>query len=363
MRMALRLAARARGGTYPNPMVGAVVVRSGRVVGRGFHRRAGRPHAEALALRQAGARAAGGTLYVSLEPCAHTGRTPPCVDAIRRAGIRRVAAAMVDPHPRNRGRGLRWLRARGIRAGAGLLEAEARALVRPFAVRVTRRRPFVTVKVAQSLDGKIATATGESRWISGPQARGWAHRLRAEADAILVGVETVLKDDPRLTVRRAGRAARGLSNGAAPMRVILDSRLRTPPAARIFSSHAPVVIAAGRGAPAGRERALRRAGAEVARFPTERGRVSMKALLRWLAGREVTRLLIEGGGEVIASAFAAGAVDRVQWVISPRVIGGRKAPTSVEGKGALSLRQGVPLHNMRVRRLGADLLVTADAQS
>lgn len=360
MRLALRLAARARGGTYPNPMVGAVVVRSGRVVGRGFHRRAGGPHAEVLALRRAGRRAAGATLYVSLEPCAHTGQTPPCTEAIRRAGIRRVVAAMTDPDPRNRGRGIRWLRARGIRAQAGLLERQARALARPFTVRVTRRRPFVTVKVAQSLDGKIATAAGESRWISGPRARSWAHRLRSEADAILVGVETILRDDPRLTVRTPGRAARGRPNGAAPMRVILDSQLRTPPAARIFSSPAPVVIAVGRGAPAGRERALRRAGAEVVRFPTARGRVSMKALLRWLAKREVTRLLIEGGGEVIASAFAAGAVDRVHWVIAPKVIGGRRAPTSVEGEGAPFLRQAVALGDLRVGRLGSDLLVTTD---
>ena len=356
MRLALRLAARAQGRTRPNPMVGAVVVRSGRVVGQGFHRRAGKPHAEVLALRQAGMRAAGGTLYVSLEPCARTGRTPPCTEAIRRAGIRRVVAAMTDPNPLNRGRGSRWLRARGIRTETGLLEPAARELVRPFAVRVSRRRPFVTVKVAQSLDGKIATAGGQSRWISGPQARAWVHRLRSESDAVLVGVRTVLKDDPLLTAR-LGTARR------EPMRVVLDSRLRTPPRAKLFASPAPVVIAATRAAPARREQALRRAGAEVVRLPAERGQVSMKALLRWLAGREVTRLLIEGGGEVIASAFAAGAVDRVHWVIAPKVIGGRRAPTPVEGMGVPSLRQAVPLKDMRTRRLGADLLVTANVQT
>lgn len=369
MRMALRLAARARAGTYPNPMVGAVVVRFGRVVGQGFHRRAGGPHAEVLALRQAGARARGATLYVSLEPCPHTGRTPPCTAAIRRAGIRRVVAAMTDPNPLNRGRGLRWLRARGIRAEAGLLEEQARALIRPFAVRVVRRRPFVTVKVAQSLDGKIAAGSGQSRWISGPRARTWVHRLRAETDAILVGVETVRKDDPRLTVRRSGRAARGRSNGAAPtragagpMRVILDSRLRTPPTARLFTVGGPVVIAATRAAPPARERALRRAGAEVVRLPAEGSRVSMRALLRWLAGREVTRLLIEGGGEVIASAFAAGAVDRVHWIVAPKVIGGREAPSSVGGTGARFLSRAVALRDVRVRRLGPDLVVSGDVQ-
>lgn len=353
MRRALLLAARAGSGTYPNPMVGAVVVRAGKVVGEGFHRRAGGPHAEVIALKRAGARARGATLYVTLEPCAHTGRTPPCVEAVAQAGVRRVVAAMTDPNPLNRGRGLRRLKASGIRASTGLMEKEARALNRPFVTRMTRGRPFVTVKMAQSLDGKIATASGESRWISGPKARAWVHRLRAESDAVLVGVGTVLKDDPLLTAR-----LRGVKR--EPARVVLDSRLRTPVGARLFNAPAPVLIATTRGASRERERRLRERGAEVERFPSEKGRVSLKAVLRWLARREVTRVLIEGGGEVAAAAFEAGVADRVCWIIAPKIIGGRKAPTSVEGTGARFLRAAIPLKNFQVRRLGEDLLVTGD---
>lgn len=355
MRMALNLAARARGRTRPNPMVGAVVVRAGRVVGRGFHAQAGGPHAEVLALRQAGPAARGATLHVSLEPCNHTGRTPPCTEAIRRAGIRRVAAAMIDPNPRNRGRGLRRLRAAGIRVSAGLFQKEAEQLNEFFVTRMSKGRPFVTVKIAQSLDGKIAAVGGDSRWISGPAARAWVHRLRAGADAILVGVETILKDDPRLTVRGTAGKVRG--NG--PLRVVLDSRLRTPPSARLFRSGGPVWIAAALRAPRRREVRLRRAGAEVIRLPARGGRVDLPALLRRLARWEISHLLIEGGGETVASALATGAVDRVAWVIAPKLLGGRAAPNSVGGPG-FSLHRAVRLKNFQARRLGEDLLVTAE---
>ena len=352
MRLALKLAARARGGTRPNPMVGAVVVRSGRIVGTGFHRRAGAPHAEVIALKKAGSKARGAILYVSLEPCAHFGRTPPCATAIAGAGIRRVVAAMIDPNPKNRGRGLQWLRNRGIQTKVGLLEKEARALNEIFVTWKTTGRPFVTVKVAQSLDGKIATATGDSKWISSPAARRWAHFLRAQADAILVGVETILKDNPQLTAR-VGRRSR------QPVKVILDSTLRTPPIARLFSSRTPVIIATSKRAPAAREKHLVRAGAEILRFPAQDGRVSLKALLKELARREISHLLIEGGGEVIASAFATKAVDRIACIIAPKIIGGRTAPTAVEGSGLRMVRDAIPLKNFSIRRLGPDLLVTA----
>ena len=386
MRLALKLAARGRGATRPNPMVGAVVVCNGRIVGRGFHRGAGQSHAEVLALRQAGRRAAGATLYVTLEPCAHFGRTPPCVEAICAAGIRRLVAAMIDPNPRNRGRGLRELKRHGIRTTVGVLESQARQLNEVFVTWMTRNRPFVTVKVAQSIDGKIATRTGNSRWISGPVAREWVHRLRAQVDAILVGVGTVLKDDPRLTARipfvvlrrRRTRPWRGqthheqgkpftlsLSKGEQgslkqPVRVILDTYLRTPSTARIFSSRTPVLIAAGKAAPRKQEERLRRTGAEILRLPQQDGRVDLKALLKELARREISHLLVEGGGEVIASAFSARAVDRVHCLIAPKVIGGRQAPTAVEGRGFASLDQAIPLTPLRFRRLGPDLLVTAD---
>ncbi len=358
MRLALRLAARARGKTRPNPMVGAVLVRSGQIVGCGSHQEAGKPHAEILALRQAGMLAKGATLYVSLEPCAHTGRTPPCTEAIKAAGVKRVVAAMIDPNPKTNGRGLRWLKGHGIQTKVGVLEEEARLLNEVFVTWITEKRPFVTVKVAQSLDGKIATRTGESRWISGPEAREWVQRLRSQVDAILVGVETVLKDDPLLTVRSEGKA-KGV--GKSPIRVILDSSLRTPPAARIFTrSGGPVLIAATQAGSADRERKLRQAGAEVHRFPNQDGRVHLMALLKQLARREISHVLIEGGGEVIASAFAARAVDRIYCIKSPLIIGGRGAPTAVEGKGIFSLEQAVHLDNFSADRLDPDILIRAD---
>lgn len=351
MKMALELAARAQGRTRPNPRVGAVVVRAGRMVGKGYHARVGGPHAEVLALEQAGRRAGGATLYVSLEPCAHTGRTPPCTEAIRRAGIRRVVAAMVDPNPVNRGRGLRILRRAGVRTSVGLLEKEARQLNEVFVTWMSKRRPFVTVKVAQSLDGKIASAHGKSRWISGQPARQWTHRLRREVDAILVGIETVLKDDPRLTVRSAaGRQVK------SPMKILLDSHLRTPPRARLFRSKTPVLIAASRTASKAREEKLRRAGAEILRLPARGGRVDLRVLLRRLARREVSHLLIEGGGETIASALAAGVVDRICWIVAPKILGGRQAPGSVGGLG-FPLDRPVKIKQFSLRRLGEDLLV------
>ena len=355
MRLALRLAARARGQTDPNPMVGAVVVRAGRIVGRGYHRKTGQSHAEVLALADAGPAARGATLYVTLEPCAHTGRTPPCTQAIHRVGIHRVVAAMIDPNPLTRGRGLRWLQAHGIRTTLGALEQEARALNEVFITRMRTGRPFVTVKVAQSLDGKIATSSGQSRWITGPVARQWGNRLRSESDAILVGVATVLKDDPQLTVR-GGRFQ------TKPVKVILDSTLRTPSTARLFESDAPVWIATTPAASRQRERLLRRAGAEILRLPSRGGRVDLRALLKVLARREISRLLIEGGGEVIASALKAKMVDRVVWMVAPKIIGGRDSVPVVGGKGAASLKEAIRLENVAVRRLDSDLLITGNVR-
>ena len=326
MRRALRLAGRGRGRTSPNPMVGAVVVRRGRAIGEGYHRQVGGPHAEVWALREAGAAARGATLYVTLEPCSHHGRTPPCTDAIMQAGLARVVAGCVDPNPQVNGRGVRCLRGAGIEVEVGVMEAEARRLNEAYCKHIATGMPFVALKAAMSLDGKIATAAGESKWITGERARAAAHRLRARHDAVMVGVGTVLADDPELTVRK--------SRGRTPLRVVVDSRARTPPRARLLTAdeRAPV-IAVTRQAPRARVRRLERAGAEVWVVGSQRGKVELKGLMRRLGTEGVQSVLVEGGGTLGAGALAAGLVDRVYFFISPRIIGGARALTPVEARG------------------------------
>jgi len=359
MRLALELAWRAHGQTRPNPMVGAVVVRGGRVVGAGYHRRAGAPHAEVVALRAARRQARGATLYVTLEPCRHTGRTPPCVPAILASGIRRVVAAMEDPNPRMQGRSLRELRAAGVQTRVGLLAAQARALNEIYLTWMTRHRPFVTVKVAHSLDGKIATRAGHSRWLSGPAARAWVHQLRAQVDAIAVGVRTVLADDPRLTCRAARPSHRLGAPIRPPLRVVVDSRLRTPLTARVLRGRAPVLIATTRRASMARRRQLEALGADVVMLPARGGRVDLRGLMDELARREVTHLLIEGGGELIASALTARLVDRWISIVAPTLVGGRAAPTALGGDGVAHLRHATPLDVTAWRRVGRDLVIEA----
>lgn len=354
MRHALQLARKGVGRTSPNPAVGAVVVKRGRLVGQGYHRRAGAPHAEADALRQAGRRARGATLYVTLEPCNHTGRTPPCCDAILAAGIRRVVAAAKDPNPVTDGRGLRRLARAGIAVMTGPLAAEARALNAPFFKVMTTGLPLVVAKIAQSLDGKIAAVSGDSRWITAAPARRLVHRWRSQADAVLVGISTVLADDPRLTARGVGTARTD-----RPVKVIVDSRLRTPPHARCLSrvSPAPTWIATTAGASAGRAKRLTSRGAEILRFASRQGRVPLRQLLRRLADRGIQSVLIEGGGEILAGALRERLVDRLAIFIAPTVIGGRAAPGSVGGEGVKRLLHAVRLEEMSVRWIGGDLLV------
>lgn len=331
IKIALGLAGKAKGMTSPNPCVGAVIVKGGRIVGRGYHRFAGGPHAEIYALRQAGKKAEGATLYVSLEPCSHYGRTPPCVDAIISAGVRRVVAAIKDPNPVNNGKGLRILRRNGVKADAGVLEAEARLLNEDFIKYITRKMPFVAVKAAQSLDGKIATRTGDSKWITGLEARRFAHKLRSEVDAIIVGAGTVLKDDPLLTVRLKGIKVK------QPLRIVLAGNSKIPHKSRIFNSKGGGVI--------------------IARTKEKGGRVDIRAFLKELAKMEITSVLIEGGGETIASAFEAGVVDKVYFFIAPKVIGGRGAVTSVEGEGIEKAGKAIGLKRTSFRKIGDDLLI------
>lgn len=354
MRLALELAKRGKGLTSPNPCVGAVVVKDGKVIGKGYHRKAGGLHAEIYALRQAGRRAYGATLYVSLEPCRHYGKTPPCVNTIISSKIKRVIAATKDPNPLNNGKGISILRRRGIEVELGILEAEARKLNEAFIKFITTGIPFVTVKVAQSLDGKIATHTSDSKWITCERSREFTHKLRSEVDAILVGVETVLKDDPLLTARLKVK-----SINKQPTKIILDSKLRTPINARIFSKDSPgkVMIATTKLAPKDKREVLQKKGAEILMIESKDGKVNIKTLLRILGKNEITHILIEGGAEVIASAFEAKVVDRVLFFLAPKIIGGREAPTSVEGIGVNRVSKAIRLKDIRFERMGDDFLV------
>ncbi len=336
MALAMALAKRAEGMTSPNPMVGAVIVKNGRVVGRGYHKRAGLAHAEIEALRQAGAKAKGATLYVTLEPCDHFGRTPPCTGAVIKSGIKRAFIAMKDPNPLNSGRGIRKLVRHGIRTEVGLLAKDAMAMNAPYVKFITRKMPFVTVKVAQSLDGKIATRTGDSKWISSDDSRRYVHELRRMADAVMVGANTVRRDDPLLLSRP--------SRGKQPVRVIVSGRSALPAQAKVFSDpgKAPVIVVR----PAGRSGK----------------RVDLKRLMRMLADREITNILVEGGGELIASLVKDKLVDRFLVFIAPKIIGGRDAKTAVEGIGIKNMEDAIGLKNISVKRFKTDILIEAQAQ-
>jgi diaminohydroxyphosphoribosylaminopyrimidine deaminase/5-amino-6-(5-phosphoribosylamino)uracil reductase len=323
MRAALALARRGLGAVWPNPSVGCVIVKNGHVVGRGWTQRGGRPHGETEALRRAGAAAQGGIAYVTLEPCSHWGKTPPCADALIAAGLRRIVVALEDPDPRVAGAGIERLRAAGLAVDTGLCAAEAAELNAGFLQRVRLGRPLVTLKLATSLDGRIATASGESRWITGPLARERAHLLRATHDAILVGTDTVLADDPRLTCRLPGLASR------SPVRIVLDRQLRIPPTARVIAEarQVPTWVVTLRAADPGRQKILRDAGVEViAAEPDMAGMIDLSAALELLGKRGLTRLLVEGGGRLAAALLRAQLVDRLVWLHAPLLLGGDGVP-------------------------------------
>jgi len=350
MGMALALARRGLGATHPNPAVGAVVVKSGRVVGRGWHARAGGPHAEVAAFASAGARARGGTLFVTLEPCCHVGRTAPCTDAILAAGIARVVAATRDPNPLVNGKGLALLRRRGVSVTVGCRESEAREQNAGFIKRVTTGLPLVILKAAISLDGRVATSAGESKWITGAAARRRVHALRAEADAIAVGVGTVLAADPRRSVRDGSRRA--------ATRVVFDAALRTPPDARLLARRAGgVVILAAPDAPRARLARLERAGARVVTVPraARGGGVSLRRALRALAREGINTILLEGGGRLATSFLAERLVDRVALFYAPIVLGG--ARPLVGDLGISRLAGAIRLRSATCRRIGGDFLI------
>ncbi|MEE9204867.1 MAG: bifunctional diaminohydroxyphosphoribosylaminopyrimidine deaminase/5-amino-6-(5-phosphoribosylamino)uracil reductase RibD [Nitrospirales bacterium] len=359
MARALRLAAKGRGLTSPNPMVGAVIVQGSRVVGEGYHRRAGGPHAEVVALRSAGTRAHGATLYVNLEPCCHTHkRTPPCVPAIKSGGLRRVVISMRDPNPQVNGRGIRSLRNTGIDVAVGCLRNKAERLNETYCYRMRTGRPFVVLKAAMTLDGKIATAGGASQWITGQAARQHVHRVRSQMDAIMVGIETVLRDDPQLTVRLPVQSSNrpGLRQ---PMRVILDSRLRLPLTARVLgqAGQASIVVATTAKAPRHRVERLRSLGVTVLVLPAQNGRVSLGACLARLGRMGINSLLIEGGSELNATALRLSLVNRVMLYVAPRLLGGNDAKGLIGGRSPRSLAGAVPLADIRVQRFGDDLFI------
>jgi diaminohydroxyphosphoribosylaminopyrimidine deaminase / 5-amino-6-(5-phosphoribosylamino)uracil reductase len=351
MRRACALARSVLGRTSPNPAVGCVIVRDGRVVGSGATAPGGRPHAEAIALGRAGARARGATAYVSFEPCAHQGRTPACARALIDAGLRRAIIGCVDPYPPVRGRGMAILRAAGIEVVAGVLEHECRRLNEGFITRVTRGRPFVTLKLALSLDGRVAAGSGDSRWISSAESRKTVHQWRNEADAVMVGAGTVIADNPRLTCRIEG--------GRDPVRVIIDGRLRCPPTARVFveSSDAPALLVTSTGNLARARRRYAGPGVEVIGCAGNRDRVNLRALMRELGGRGWCRLLIEGGAHLAAAALADGVVDRLAFFLAPILIG--SGTPALEGLRVARVRQAIHLQAVAERRIGRDLLIEA----
>lgn len=348
MRLALELAERGRGFVEPNPLVGAVLVRAGRLIGKGWHQRYGGPHAEIEALTVANEPAQGATLYVTLEPCCHHGKTPPCTEAILRAGISRVVAAMPDPFPQVGGQGIAQLRAAGVVVDVGLAETEARRLNAPYLKLLATGRPYVHAKWAMTLDGKICTRTGDSKWISGEASRERVHRLRGRMDAIVVGIGTVLADDPLLTARPAGpRTA---------TRIVLDTQGRLPTQCRLAQTlaHAPLLLATGPLAES-RKQEWMRMGAEMLELPVEHGRPTVTALLDELGRRRMTHVLVEGGSEVLGSFHDAAEIDEVHVFIAPRLIGGGSAKSPVGGMGVARIGEALHLADWEIERMGQDL--------
>lgn len=352
MRRALELAVQAEGDTSPNPMVGCVIVDAeGNIVGEGYHHKAGQPHAEVNALAEAKNLAQGATAYVTLEPCSHYGRTGPCCVALARAGIKRVVCACQDPNPKVAGQGIEYLRLQGVEVECGVCEKEALRLNERFFTWITKERPFITLKYAMTLDGKIATETGDSKWITGEEARTFAHRLRKQHDAVLVGIGTVLADDPELTTR--------LVRGKNPVRVVLDSKLRISLMASVLNPAADTLIFTGEEADVVKAEALAALpNVEVVRLPLEDGRLPVAQVVQVLAERGLTSVLVEGGSSVHGAFFDAGLADRVCAFVAPKLIGGARALPPVGGVGADLVETGWQLEEVEVEQLGNDILVS-----
>ena len=354
MRRALDLAEHGRATTSPNPMVGCVIVQNGEIVGEGWHKRAGEPHAEVHALRNAGEKAKGAIVYVTLEPCNHQGRTPACTEALINTGVSEVIIAATDPNPQVNGKGIKRLQAHGIEVRTGILQREAEQQNEVFRVVQEKRRPYTLYKTAMTLDGKIATRTGESRWITGQTARNWVQQKRHELDAIAVGVRTVLLDNPQLTSR--------IDGGHSPVKIIFDSVARTPPSAKLFDDDlhgqkANVIIYVTAEATPERIQALQERGAEVVTMPDVRGQCDVNAALKDLHKREMRSLLLEGGGSLAWSFFEAKAIDKVAWFIAPKLLGG-KGSSPLGGLGVAAMEDAISLDDLQTERMDDDLLIT-----
>lgn len=353
MHRALTLAELAKGRTSPNPLVGAVVVKDGKIIAEGYHKKAGGPHAEIHALDAAGKNAQGSTLYVTLEPCCHWGRTPPCTDTIIKSGIAHVYVTHLDPNPKVAGKGIKELEKSGIKTTVGICAEAAETLNEVYIKHISTGYPFVILKTAMSLDGKIATSTGESQWITSESSREKAHEIRDQVDAIIVGIGTILSDDPALTTRLPGK------KGKDPIRIVLDSHARTPLTARVFNpnSLAKVIIAVTPHAPKKNIALLKERQAEIIVIPDKDGRVCFKTLMQTLGERHITSVLVEGGGKVNASAFESGVVDKVMCFIAPKFIGGIKAPGIINGDGIKRLIDAPELQRLSITQINNDLLI------
>ena len=357
MKKALELAEKGRGTTSPNPMVGALIVKNGKIIASAYHRRPGGLHAEAIALKRAGKKAKGATLYANLEPCAHIGRTPPCSKAIIKSGIKEVYCSMIDPNPLNNGKGKKELEKNGVKVRVGILNKEAVKLNKVFIKYVTKNMPFVTIKAAESLDGKIATKTMDSKWITTQASRDYSHALRSEMDAVLVGVNTIIRDNPILTSRK----------NKSPIKIVLDSNLRVSESANIFSKKSPglnivAILRKSLKIPHILKKTWRfnKKGILVIACPGKNSRIDMEWLLKELAELEISRLLVEGGGDTIAGFLEQGLADRILFFIAPKIIGGRNAVTSVEGRGVDKVSQAIELKNVKVEMIEGDILVSGE---
>ena len=350
MKMALELAARSAGFTSPNPVVGAVVVKNNRVISSAFHRKAGLPHAEASVLKKAGKRAMGAKSYVNLEPCVHFGRTLPCCDAIIKSGIKETVIALKDPNPLNNGKGIRKLKKAGIKVITGILKEEAADLNKSFFKFITKGTPYIFIKVAQSLDGKIATRTGDSKWISSKNSRYYVQKLRQRVDGLLVGVGTIIRDNPYLTCR--------LKKKKIMTKIVIDPNLRIPPHAKIFEDAKKVIIVTKKTNKFRPEKKILEKKAEIIEVNCHKnGSLNLHQALKEIAKHDIVSLMVEGGGETISSFIREGLADEIFLFIAPKIIGGRRAPTSVEGNGVSRVKDALCFEKFEFEKVGRDLLL------